>query len=308
MKPTRLVVAAAAAALSVPLAVTAASADEPAPPTVTITSPVDGDVFGVGDIVVPQFACSPGTNPVVSCASDPENPDLSLGEHEFSVTATDSAGLTTTETVRYEVVRRTQSVAFTSVPPAGVRWGRTVWFVEAESSAGLPVTISFDPASTACGGPPAEAVPFVQVLLSRAGTCILHADQAGNGQYAPAERVTHSFEVGKLNSYVSTTKASKGLLGLTPTTFRAELDVDGFFGPSAVVWGHPGGKVTFAIGGKPVCSGIAVLQPSPNPFDRTAVATCKATIGVGNALRNSYTASFAGDEDYLPSSATGKLQ
>jgi hypothetical protein len=44
-------------------------------------------------------------------------------------------------------------------------------------------------------------------------------------------------------------------------------------------------------------------------FPGSAVATCKATIGLSAALKyKSYTATYAGSQDYKPSTATGVLQ
>ncbi|MET3960756.1 hypothetical protein ABIE44_000690 [Marmoricola sp. OAE513] len=289
--------------------VPAASADPGSgPPTITINNPQDGSVLYVDGHGPLDFSCAPGAAPIASCSADHEEIDYSEGEHAITVTAEDTAGVVATKTVHYRVAKHPQTVAFTTDPPEGATWGRFPYFAEATASSGLKATISVDPASTGCAGEAAEADPFVAISFPHPGTCIIHADQAGTDTVAPAPRVTQTFEVGKLKSYVSTTKASKGLLGLTPTTFRAEVDADTFFGPGQVVSGYPGATVTFSVGGKKMCSAKSVVVGTDGPFTVTAVATCKATIGLGHALRNSYVASFAGDDLYLPSSATGKLQ
>lgn len=202
-----------------------------------------------------------------------------------------------------------QTLFFTTEAPVGATWGRFPYFVEAKSTTGADAFISVDPSSTGCTGPaPGEAERgMVAVSFPRPGSCIIHADEPGGVGLAPAPQITQAFEVGRLNSYVTTTKASKGLVGLTPTTFRAELDVDTFFGPGTIISGYRDAAITFAIAGRTMCSAKTVVVPSDNPFVVKVLATCKATIGLGNALRSSYTASFAGDDLYLPDSATGKL-
>ena len=67
------------------------------PPTVTITTPADGAVFTVGQIVLADYACADeaGGSGVATCdgpvaSGDPI--DTSLGTHTFTVSATDVAG------------------------------------------------------------------------------------------------------------------------------------------------------------------------------------------------------------------------
>jgi hypothetical protein len=277
------------------------------PPTATITSPTAGQNLQIGLFSVPTFSCAAGTNPVDTCTTDPAQFDTSEGAHTFRVIATDASGLSSSASVGYTMNKREQTVSFTDDTPTDVTWGQFPYFAQATSSVGLPVTISVDPASTGCTGDTAVADPFVAISFPQPGTCIVHADQAGTSEYAAAH-ATQTFTVAKHQSYVGTTKASKGLLGLTPTTFRASLDVDSFIGVGPIVTGYPGAKVTFSIAGKSMCTATTVVVPTDNPFILTVTATCKKTIGLGNALKSSYTATFAGDDLYLPSTATGKLQ
>jgi hypothetical protein len=278
------------------------------PPEATINAPTDGQNLRIGLFDAPTFSCADGTNPVATCSSDPARFDTTEGSHVFRVTATDEAGLSSTSSVGYTMSKREQVVTFADDVPTGVVWGQFPYFAQASSSVGLPVTISVDPASTGCTGQTAVSDPFVPISFPHPGTCIVHADQAGTVEYEAAH-ATQTFTVAKHKSYVATTKASKGLLGLTPTTFRASLDVDSFIGVGPVVTGLPDAKVVFAIAGKPMCTATTVIVvPSDNPFTTKVAATCKATIGLPNALRSSYTATFAGDDLYLPSTATGKLQ
>ena len=277
------------------------------PPTVTITNPTAAGVAGSGEAVVrASFSCADGTNPVATCTSSPEIPLTRPGTHTFSVTATDTQGLATTRSVTYTVPRLGQSVAFTTEAPAGATWGRTPYAVGARSTSGLPVAITVDPASTGCTASSGVGAPTVS--FPRPGPCILHADQPGNDTYLPAPRVSQTFEVGRRATYLTATKASKGLLGLTPTTFRAELDADQLIGSRWVAAGYPGQDVTFWVDGKAMCSATSVAVVGDDSSALDAVATCKAPIGLANVTRSTYTVTFGGNDLYLPSSAVGVLR
>ena len=205
--------------------------------------------------------------------------------------------------------RKPQTLHFTSEPPAPafVYW-RYGYNVTAESTSGLPVVLSADPATPSCrvSGPP--SYPYGNVSVGTAGPCTVFADQPGNDEYAPAERITMTFEVSRELSILRPEKASKGVLGLTPTTFRARLDIRSWWGMDQGWFPHPGATVTFSVGGKDVCSATTVMVYD-NAWYGSAIATCKATIGLLTARKNtSYQADFAGDEDFMPTTATGVLQ
>ncbi|MBO9519939.1 MAG: hypothetical protein J7518_00260 [Nocardioidaceae bacterium] len=206
-----------------------------------------------------------------------------------------------------------QTLHFTSDVPTGiVAFARYGAAVTAESSSGLPVTLSVEPGNPVCSVGPEPPFIHGNVGIGHAGTCTVYADQAGDDQYAPAERIEMSFEVGRVPTGLFAAKASKGALGLTPTTFRAALRYDGWFGPNEATLPFPGQLVTFSVAGKTMCSATTVYVQDDTVFGEffgSAIATCKAPIGLANALKQStYTATFAGTPDYLPSTATGVLK
>lgn len=210
--------------------------------------------------------------------------------------------------------RQEQSVAFTSTAPVGLEWVRGykygAYYPTATSTSGLPVQFSVDPASTGCYGqaglPGADGQPRFTVYTKLSpGTCIVHADQAGDDQFRPAARQTQTFEVLRERVQLSGSKVGKGLLGLIPTTFRAELQRDVPFGPGYLPVGYPGQTLTFSVAGKVMCSGVTVEQNGPS--GSTAVATCKATIGLANALATTYTVTYAGNDLSFGATAVGKL-
>jgi hypothetical protein len=204
-----------------------------------------------------------------------------------------------------------QVLHFTTAAPTGVtafaRYGAVVL---AEASSGLPVTLSVDPSSSqVCSVASSEPIPGSgNISIQQAGTCRVNADQAGNEQYAPADRITVSFDVSRIPTQLAAAKASKNILGLTPTTFRADLSYFGWFGPSQGYQPLLGQPVSFSLGGKTVCTGTTV-HVQDGSFFGAARATCKATIGLNAATKyRSYKATFAGTPGYADSTATADLK
>jgi YVTN family beta-propeller protein/probable HAF family extracellular repeat protein len=75
---------------------------EGTPPTVSITSPLEGGVYALGQLVQPKYSCADNVA-VASCVASSAVFTTTAGEHEFSVTATDTAGNVTTRMVSYLV-------------------------------------------------------------------------------------------------------------------------------------------------------------------------------------------------------------
>lgn len=208
-----------------------------------------------------------------------------------------------------DVEKQPQTLHFTTEPPTdAVVFYRYNAVVLAESSSGLPVTISADPNTPACFADSGPVFIYGNVVLLHGGTCTIFADQPGNDEFAPAERITMTFEIAREETELVAAKASKGLLGLSPTTFKANLSRNAWFGPGQGFQPFVDELVTFSVAGKKVCSAKTV-HVDDGSFFGAAVATCKASIGLGAALSaKSYTASYAGNQDYKPASATGVLK
>lgn len=202
-----------------------------------------------------------------------------------------------------------QTIEFTSAPITDAIVGhRYNYAVTAEASSGLPVVLSTDPDSDVCAVGPEPPFIVGNVVPIHAGTCTIYADQPGDDEYAPAPRVTMTFEIGKEATTLTARKAGKGLLGLSATTFSATLTYRGWFGPSyGAEFPYVGQEVTFRVGNKVMCTAETV-QHDDGSFFGVGLATCKAKIGLDLALtKTSYTASYAGSRDYAASTATGKL-
>ncbi|MES2987553.1 MAG: Ig-like domain-containing protein [Pseudomonadota bacterium] len=110
----------------------------------------------------------------------------------YTVTVTDSApgtAQTSSKSFALGVARNDQTIAFTSTAPAGVRLG-DVYTATAAATSGLAVDVTVDASSSAICARSRGIVSFIAV-----GTCVLNADQAGNGSWNPAPRVQQSFAV-----------------------------------------------------------------------------------------------------------------
>jgi hypothetical protein len=83
------------------------STDE-TPPTITITTPADGAVYLLNQVVDAVYECKDSDTGVEACDGSVANGEpidtSSVGAHTFVVTATDVAGNTATETHTYSVI------------------------------------------------------------------------------------------------------------------------------------------------------------------------------------------------------------
>ena len=98
-------------------------------PKVTIATPQDGAVYARGASVTADYSCADEENGsgLQSCVGDvPDGGDVdtsTLGEHTFTVQATDRAGNTGSKSVNYTVVDRTAPVISVATPSAGAVYG-----------------------------------------------------------------------------------------------------------------------------------------------------------------------------------------
>jgi outer membrane protein assembly factor BamB len=142
----------------------------------------------------------------------------SAGTYTFTVQVTDSSTptpqvVTATYTLVVAAASEPQAITFTSTNPSPVTLGAPTYTPTATASSGLPVTITLDSASSGCtlsGG----VVSFVA-----AGTCVIDANQAGNGTYAAAPQLQQSITInsGAQTMTVSPSTLSAGSKGNTLT-------------------------------------------------------------------------------------------
>lgn len=195
--------------------------------------------------------------------------------------------------------KQSQTISFGSTPPADLVWGRDLIGLDATASSGLPVTLTLGEDSTGCTGP----MPWISgdvFTVTRPGTCIVHATQAGNDEYEAAPAATTSFVIHKRPSFLTPAKVTKGALNLFPTTFKATLEISDILGPGTWIHPYAGQQVTFAVDGTPMCTGTT---------DANGEVTCTAKLGWTRTVRaTEYTASWAGDDLWSGTSATGVLK
>lgn len=102
-------------------------------------------------------------------------------------------------------LRLDQTVSFTSTPPSIPTAGGT-YTVSATASSGLPVTFSVPAVSASVCSISGSTVSFLA-----AGTCVIKADQAGNGTYAAAPTAQQAIDVDWGSSPIPITATVSGV-------------------------------------------------------------------------------------------------
>ena len=108
--------------------------------------------------------------------------------------------------------KQTQSITFTNPPASGTVDGTAT--LSATASSGLPVALSVDPAS----GAGVCTLSGSTVTYTAAGSCVIDANQAGNGTYAAAAQAQQMITVtGKPQSITFTNPPASGTVDGTAT-------------------------------------------------------------------------------------------
>src|SRR4029077_20907869 len=161
-------------------------------PTITITSPADGAVFSVGQVVLADYACADevGGSGITSCdgpVADGAPIDTSLGTHTFTVNASDvagnGAGASTSYVVALPPDTTPPSITITSPADGAVfSVGQVVLadYACADEVGGSGIT--------SCDGPVADGAPIDTSLGTHTFT-VNASDVAGNGAGASTSYV-----------------------------------------------------------------------------------------------------------------------
>jgi hypothetical protein len=184
----------------------------------------------------------------------------------------------------FPVAKGDQTITFTSTAPVGAMVGGPTYTVTATATSGLPVTFTIDASATSVCSIAGSTVSF-----TGAGTCVINANQAGNGTYNPAPQVQQSFAVAKGNqtiTFTSTPPANAIVNGPTYTvtaTATSGLAVTFTIDPSAAsVCTIAGQTVSFIGGGTCVINanqpGDADWNAAPQVQQSFAVAKKDQTI------------------------------
>ena len=167
-----------------------------------------------------------------------------------------------------QVTKVAQLISFTSSPPANPALGSTYTVTATGGGSPNPVTFSNDGSSTSgCTVSGSGKVTFSAPF----GSCVVDANQAGNGTFAAASEVQQTIEVGLVQtvSFTSTppSPASVGAPGYSPTaSSSAGLGVTITLDPHSSGCSLNGSVVTFQAVGTCVLdasqAGNATYQPA----------------------------------------------
>ncbi|HSE12945.1 MAG TPA: hypothetical protein VLB69_09945 [Rudaea sp.] len=129
----------------------------------------------------------------------------------------------------FAVGKIAQTISFTSTPPASAKNAGPTYDVSATATSSLAVTFTIDAAATSVCSIAGSTVSFIG-----AGTCVIDANQAGDGTYQPAPQVQQSFSVAPGDQTISFT-----------STLAAFVPTGGMYGATATA--TSGLAVTFTI-------------------------------------------------------------
>ncbi len=213
--------------------------------TLAITGPATR-TYGDGPFV-PTTSGGSGTGAVTFTSSTPSICTASssasvtiVAAGTCTISATKAAdadyGATTSAPFGVTVQKAGQAITFTSAAPAA-SVGGALYTPTATATSGLGVTFSIAAASSAICSISAGAVSF-----SAAGTCTIHADQAGDANWSAAPRVSQDVTVG------AGAQATLAITGPATRTYG-----DGPFVPTTS-GGSGTGAVTFTSSTPSICT------------------------------------------------------
>ncbi|WP_161495018.1 autotransporter domain-containing protein [Caulobacter sp. BP25] len=132
-------------------------------------------------------------------------PTTALSSTTFTVTATDALSQTAAQTFSLAVANASQTISFLSSAPSSAVVGGATYTPSASATSGLTVTFSIDSSSSAVCSISGGVVSFTGT-----GTCLVNANQAGNGSYSAAPQAQQSFTVGAGTQTISFTSSAPG--------------------------------------------------------------------------------------------------
>ena len=241
-------------------------------PAVTGLSPDGGSAAGGSTVTITGTGLAGATGVLFGAAAAAITADSGTqiivtsppGTGTVTITVTTPAGTSLTTAVGHYTYtthpKLTQSISFTA-PGSGTAGGSAALSATGGGS-GNPVVFSADPS----GGPGVCRVSGATVAYTGAGSCVIDANQAGNGSYSDAPQVQRTITVNGILQSISFTAPASGAVGSS-----AALSATG---------GGSGNPVVFSVDGPGVCrvSGTTVTY--------TGVGSC--VIDANQAGNGSY--------------------
>ena len=179
--------------------------------------------------------------PVVAGAASCTSSTTPTGAGQ-TVTATysgDDSYAATSASTTVTVAAASQSIAFGTSPPSGAVVNGATYTPSATSTSGLPVALTIDPTAASVCSIDSDGV----VSFTASGTCLIDANQPGDGDYQPAPEVTQPIVVaGQAQSVAFTTPS--------PTSAA----VGGTYTPSAVATSGLPAAITVDSSARSVCA------------------------------------------------------
>ena len=184
-------------------------------PGVTGVSPDGGSTAGGTTVTITGTGLAGATSVRFGAAAAAITADSSTqitvtsppGTGTVAITVTTPAGTAKTTDGRYTYTARPkpiQSISFTA--PASGTAGGSAALSAAGGGSGSPVVFSVD----SSGGPGVCTVSGTTVTYTAAGSCVIDANQAGNGRYADAPQVQRTITVNGILQSISFTAPASG--------------------------------------------------------------------------------------------------
>ena len=116
----------------------------------------------------------------------------------------------------FTVSKNNQTITFTSTAPTTATVGGATYTPTATATSGLAVTITVDSSSSSICSITGGVVSY-----QATGSCVLDANQAGNGTYYSAPQVQQTFTVGKGNQTITFTSTAPTAASVGGATYTA---------------------------------------------------------------------------------------
>lgn len=249
--------------------ITATAADGEA--TVAFDAPFDGG-YPISGYTVTS---SPGGYSATGTGSPLVVAGLTNGvAYRFTVRAMSSMGTSTPSAASADVTpKAAQTITFAN---PGLQYFDTTPTLTATASSGLPVayTSATEGICTLAGA---------QLTFVAAGTCTIDADQAGDGTYAAAPRVSRSFTVAPVPPGAPTIGAVTAGDGQATVNFTAPAFTGGAAITGYTVFSNPGGFTASGAGAPITIAGLA----NGTAYTFTVTATNSAGTGVPSGASTS---------------------